>query len=324
MEMTEGAKPTLRERIIAKRKAESNGTQASIANFQPSLVLDNLLHDPTAYYLNEAGQYSPLTRDQECELSRRRDAAQTEEERRKWISELVVPNLLLVPSVINKGHYYGLSPRDLIQEGNIGLIMAAEKFKGEKGFKFSTYATWWIRQTLSSAVENKSSTIRLPSHVHRLLQRSREQIRTREEELGRELTDSEIAEILGKSLEKYEAYKRGKEPLSLDRPVRKEKDTTLSEVIPNRETPPEDMATDKVIFEQVRALPSILDQRAADIIEQRFGLNNKSEQTLQAIANSYNLTPGRIRQIQEEALAQLRNAEETQALRDVFVSKNEK
>lgn len=368
--MVETARPTLRERILAKRKVEAQASASLSAEHGPVvralavvensdlLTTDDALDDLIAriseidvalqgdvtpiepeqqvfpntagkqpsksvrneyrvnpenispsefdFYLNEISQFPLLTRGQEVALAQGRDSAQTPEERNEYLRRMSESNLRLVVSIAKKYLDRGLTLKDLVQEGNLGLLRATEKFEWKKGFKFSTYATWWIRQAITRAIADKSSTIRLPVHVKEKMSKYFEAKEILFEELGREPTDAEMARALGMKIDMYISAFRVKKIVSLDSPVEGDSESTLGDFIPSSDLLPDDEVAEQTLSADVKNALSRLSEKERIVIANRFGLNGGEKVTLAILGDQLNVSRERIRQIEAEALKKLR------------------
>lgn len=267
--------------------------------------------DSVHMYLREIGTRPLLTREDEVELAKRIEAG---DERAREI--LIESNLRLVVSVAKKFLNRGLSFLDLIQEGNLGLMKAIGKYDWRRGFKFSTYATWWIRQSIARAISDQGRTIRLPVHmadtVNRMIRVSRHMFQT----LGREATVKELADEMGLSVDKIrELQQITLEPISLETPVGEEEDSSIGDFIPDHNAvTPEEYAEADFLKEDIRSVLSELSERERDVVIQRFGLDGDGPKTLEQIAMNYDVTRERIRQIESKALKRLRSPKRAKVL----------
>jgi len=261
------------------------------------------LDDPVKMYLKEIGQIRLLTADEEIELAKRMEAGDKEAKR-----ILVQSNLRLVVSIAKRYVGRGMLFLDLIQEGNMGLIRAVEKFDYRRGYKFSTYATWWIRQAITRAIADQARTIRVPVHmVEYLLQ-----------ELGREPSIEEIAERMELPLEKIKGIiKTAQEPVSLESPIGKEDDSHLGDFIEDEDSPaPPKIASHTLLKEQLDGVLKTLTQREKRVLELRFGITDGHPHTLEEVGREFGVTRERIRQIEAKALRKLRHPSRSKKLRD--------
>ena len=269
--------------------------------------------DPVRMYLREIGRIPLLTYDQELDLAKR--ILDGDEEARQ---ELAESNLRLVVSIAKKYVGRGMLFLDLIQEGNMGLIKAVEKFDYTKGFKFSTYATWWIRQAITRAIADQARTIRIPVHmvetINKLIRTSRHLL----QQLGREPTPEEIAQELEISVEKVmEIQKIAQDPVSLETPIGEEDDSHLGDFIQDDDSPaPHDSAAYTMLKEQLEEVMSTLTPREAKVLKLRFGLEDGKARTLEEVGREFEVTRERIRQIEAKALRKLRHPSRSKKLRD--------
>lgn len=275
------------------------------------------IDDPVKVYLKEIGRVPLLTADEEISLAERMngddpvDAAKA----RKRLSEA---NLRLVVSIAKRYVGRGMQFLDLIQEGNLGLIKAVEKFDHTKGFKFSTYATWWIRQAITRAIADQARTIRIPVHmvetINKLVRVNRQLL----QELGRDPRPDEIAEEMGISEEKVrEIIKIAQEPVSLETPIGEEEDSHLGDFIPDDDAPaPDSMATYAMLKKQLTEVLDTLTPREEKVVRLRFGLDDGKTRTLEDVGKEFNVTRERIRQIEAKALRKLRHPSRSKRLKD--------
>lgn len=269
--------------------------------------------DPLQLYLKQIGQVALLTAEQEVELAQ---AIEAGSQRAK--QQMVEANLRLVVSIAKHYRGQGLSFLDLIQEGTVGLVRAVEKFEWRKGFKFSTYATWWIRQAVARALADKGRTIRMPVHVVEKANRIRRIERRMVGQLGREPLLIEIAEAVELPLEEVEQIKHSMQlPMSLDRPAGDEEDSTFGQFVADENAaPPEELAEQEDRANTLRRVLQSLSQREQRVLELRFGLVGEHPRTLDEVGREFGVTRERIRQIENQALRKLEALGEAQALRD--------
>lgn len=262
--------------------------------------------DSIKLYLKEIGRIPLLVAEEEIELARRiaKGGPDGDEAKRK----LVQANLRLVVSIAKKYLNRGLSFLDLIQEGNLGLIRAAEKFDHEKGYKFSTYATWWIRQGITRSLADKSRTIRVPVHMVETINRYKRVSRQLSIELGRKPTDQELAWALNVTPKKLkEIVNANKTPVSLETPLGKEEDSTLSDFIADDVRAQPDVATtERMLKEHIKELLVDLLPREAEVLKLRYGLEDGQARTLEQVGKIFNITRERVRQIEFKAMKKLR------------------
>jgi RNA polymerase primary sigma factor len=276
-----------------------------------------LSEDSVRMYLREIGQYPLLTAEEEVRLAKRIEQGDKAAKRK-----LAESNLRLVVSLAKKYIGRGLSLLDLIQEGNLGLHRAVEKFDYKKGFKFSTYATWWIRQAITRAIADQARTIRIPVHMVETINRYMRTQRELQQELGREPTNEELAKKLGVELSKLEhIMKISQETVSLESPVGDEGDSSLGEFIEDKNTvSPEEQAIYQLMKGHVEESLSILTPREQKILRMRFGLDSEGgparTHTLEEVGKEFGVTRERIRQIEAKALQKLKKHEETSRLKD--------
>ena len=269
--------------------------------------------DPVRMYLKEIGKVSLLTADEERELAIRMEKG--DEEAKKKLCE---SNLRLVVSIAKRYLNRGLSFLDLIQEGNLGLIKAVDKFDYTKGYKFSTYATWWIRQAITRSIEDQARTIRIPVHmvetINKLIRISRQLL----QEYGREPTSEEIAKEMGITVEKVREIKKiSQDPVSLETPIGEEEDSHLGDFIPDDDVPaPVDAAAYSMLKEQLMEVLDTLSDREKKVLMLRFGLEDGRPRTLEEVGKEFNVTRERIRQIEAKALRKLRHPSRSKKLKD--------
>ncbi len=271
------------------------------------------IDDPVRMYLKEIGRVPLLTAEQEIEIAKRMaDGDETASQ------QLAEANLRLVVSVAKRYVGRGMQFLDLIQEGNLGLIKAVDKFDYRKGYKFSTYATWWIRQAITRAIADQARTIRIPVHmvetINKLVRVNRQLL----QELGREPHPEEIAAEMGISEEKVrEIIKIAQEPVSLETPIGEEEDSHLGDFIPDEDAPaPDNMATYTMLKKQLSEVLDTLTPREERVLRLRFGLEDGKTRTLEDVGKEFNVTRERIRQIEAKALRKLRHPSRSKRLRD--------
>ena len=266
--------------------------------------LDDIpLTDPVRMYLREIGKVSLLTAAEEVELAKKMENGDTEAKKR-----LIDANLRLVVSIAKKYIGRGMLFLDLIQEGNLGLIRAVEKFDYKRGFKFSTYATWWIRQAITRAIADQARTIRVPVHMVETINKMVRMSRLLVQELGREPTDEEIASKMGIEPSRVEEIRRISQlPVSLETPIGEEEDSQLGDFIEDHELPsPDEAAAGHLLHEQIEEMLSTLSEREREVLHFRFGLEDGHSYTLEEVGRKFNVTRERIRQIEAKALRKLR------------------
>ncbi len=292
-------------------KAEMNEIESEVEQFGSGENLERLLEqeglatdDPVRLYLKEIGKVPLLSNEKEKELAER--MMQGDEQAK---NELVEANLRLVVSIAKRYVGRGMYFLDLIQEGNLGLMKAVEKFDHTKGYKFSTYATWWIRQAITRAIADQARTIRIPVHmvetIHKVSRISRQML----QELGREATAEEIGQQLGLSAEKVrEIMKIAQDPVSLETPIGEEEDSHLGDFIPDDDTPsPAEATSTNILHEELERQLNTLTPREAHVIRLRFGLFDGKTRTLEEVGKEFDITRERIRQIEAKALRKLRH-----------------
>ena len=267
------------------------------------------IDDPVRMYLKEIGRVPLLSAEREKELAKIMTEETYEEIKNKAKDELIESNLRLVVSIAKRYVGKGMFFLDLIQEGNLGLMKAVEKFDYSKGFKFSTYATWWIRQAITRAIADQARTIRIPVHmvetIHKVSKYSRQML----QELGREATADEIGEKMNMSAEKVrEIMKIAQDPVSLETPIGEEEDSHLGDFIPDDDTPaPADAASATILREVIEKELHTLTPREEHVIKLRFGLYDGRTRTLEEVGKEFDITRERIRQIEAKALRKLRH-----------------
>ena len=269
--------------------------------------------DPVRMYLKEIGEVRLLTPEEEVELAKKIEDG---DERAK--QRLCEANLRLVVSIAKRYVGRGMLFLDLIQEGNLGLIKAVEKFDYRKGYKFSTYATWWIRQAITRSIADQARTIRIPVHMVETINKLTRVSRTLLQDLGREPTQEEIAKELGMPVEKVREIQRiAQEPTSLDKPIGEEEDSRLEDFIPDTEVPsPSDAVANSMMKEQLNEVLDTLTDREQKVLKLRFGLDDGRARTLEEVGKEFNVTRERIRQIESKALRKLHHPSRAKKLRD--------
>ena len=269
--------------------------------------------DPVRMYLKEIGKVPLLTADEEMDLAQRME--QGDEEAKKRLCEA---NLRLVVSIAKRYVGRGMLFLDLIQEGNLGLIKAVDKFDWRKGFKFSTYATWWIRQSITRSIADHARTIRIPVHMVETINKQIRVTRQLLQELGRDPTPEEIAAEMEIPVEKVrEISKIAQEPVSLETPIGEEEDSHLGDFIPDEDVPsPADAAAFSMLKEQLDEVLSTLTDREQEVLRLRFGLDDGRQRTLEEVGQMFKVTRERIRQIEAKALRKLRHPNRSKRLRD--------
>ncbi|OGY25773.1 MAG: RNA polymerase sigma factor RpoD [Candidatus Woykebacteria bacterium RBG_16_44_10] len=275
-------------------------------------LAEGQISDPVRMYLKEIGRVSLLTAAEEVELAQKAEKGSLAAKER-----LINSNLRLVVSIAKKYVGRGLSLLDLIEEGNIGLMRAVEKFDWRKGYKFSTYATWWIRQAITRAIADQARTIRIPVHMVETINRFIRTSRKLMQELGREPTPDEVAKEMGIEPEKVrEIIKVSQEPTSLEAPVGEEKDSTLGDFIPDEEVRPEDQASAELLKSHLAEVLDTLNDREKKVLRLRFGLEDGRQRTLEEVGREFGVTRERIRQIEAKAIRKLRHPTRSKKLKD--------
>ena len=303
-----------------------------------------LTGDPVRMYLKEIGKVPLLTAAEEIDLAmkieagvaageqlEKADAGEIELERRELRrltrieevgfdakQQLIEANLRLVVSIAKRYVGRGMLFLDLIQEGNLGLMKAVEKFDYTKGYKFSTYATWWIRQAITRAIADQARTIRIPVHMVETIHKVSRYQRQLLQELGHEATPDEVAEKIGMSPEKVrEIMKIAQDPVSLETPIGEEEDSHLGDFIPDDDSPaPQDAASYAMLREQIKEVLHTLTPREEHVLKLRYGLNDGRTHTLEEVGKEFNITRERIRQIEAKALRKLRHPSRSKRLKD--------
>ncbi len=308
--------------------------------------------DSIRLYLQEIGRIRLLRADEEIELARKiadllelerirvrlAEKLSREPQDKEWASEVNMPltafrhrlhlgrrakdkmvqsNLRLVVSIAKKYMNRGLSFQDLIQEGSLGLIRAAEKFDHEKGYKFSTYATWWIRQAITRAIADQSRTIRLPVHLYETISRIKKTTKLLSQEMGRKPTEEEIATRMEMTIEKLRFIAKSAQlPISLETPIGKEEDSRLGDFIESDGETPEDQVSKNLLREDLEGVLATLSPREKDVLRLRYGLDDGRMKTLEEIGQIFNVTRERIRQIEAKALRKLRHPNRNSVLKE--------
>ena len=279
------------------------------------LAAEYSLDDPVRMYLKEIGQVKLLSADEEVELAKR--VAEGDQYAKNKLTEA---NLRLVVSIAKKYSGRGLHILDLIQEGNTGLIRAVDKFDWTKGNKFSTYATWWIRQAITRAIADQARTIRVPVHMVEVINKATRCNRKLVQELGREPTVEEIAKELGLPVEKIiEANRTAADTLSLDTPVGDEEDTSIGSFVEDERTPgPADATSNALLAEALKEILDTLTEREADVLKMRFGMYDGRTHTLEEVGQIFGVTRERIRQIENKAIRKLRHPSRAKKIKDFY------
>ena len=288
-------------------------TEEELENIELAVPDGVSIEDPVRMYLKEIGKVPLLTADEEKELAMKMEAGDADAKKR-----LAEANLRLVVSIAKRYVGRGMLFLDLIQEGNLGLIKAVEKFDYRKGYKFSTYATWWIRQAITRAIADQARTIRIPVHmvetINKLIRVSRQLL----QELGREPTPEEIADEMNMPVERVrEILKISQEPVSLETPIGEEEDSHLGDFIQDDNVPvPADAAAFTLLKEQLVEVLGTLTEREQKVLRLRFGLDDGRARTLEEVGKEFNVTRERIRQIEAKALRKLRHPSRSRKLKD--------
>ncbi len=279
---------------------------------------ESAVDDPVRMYLKEIGRVPLLRREQEVDLAQRLERGDEEAKR-----QLIEANLRLVVSIAKRYVGPGLHLLDLIQEGNRGLIRAVEKFDWRKGFKFSTYATWWVRQAITRALAEQTRTIRLPVHMGETINKLTRTSRRLLQKLGREPTPEELGRAMHLSADRVrEIMKMTQEPISLDTPIGEDEDTYLGGLIEDQGTlNPEDAAAFTLLKAQLAGVLETLSPRERDVLKLRFGLDDDRPRTLDEIGREFGVTRERIRQIETKALRKLRHSHQSNQLKEFWTSR---
>ncbi len=305
--------------IVTEEEAGEGGGNPKQSSMDQIILDDNTLtkdltiNDPVRMYLKEIGQIKLLTMEEELELSDRIAAG---DEQAKTI--LAEANLRLVVSIAKRYVGRGMLFLDLIQEGNIGLMKAVEKFDVTKGFKFSTYATWWIRQAITRAIADQARTIRVPVHMVETINKLARIQRQLTLELNREPTEEELAKKMNMSVDKIrDIYKISQEPVSLETPIGEEDDSHLGDFVPDEHNmSPEEYATNELLKDEIAEVLLTLTEREERVIRLRFGLEDGKSRTLEEVGQMFGVTRERIRQIEAKALRKLRHPSRSRKLKD--------
>ena len=300
--------------IVSEDEAGTDGEGGSPLLLDDDVLTKDLtINDPVRMYLKEIGQIKLLSMEEELELSDRILAG--DEEAKRILAEA---NLRLVVSIAKRYVGRGMLFLDLIQEGNIGLMKAVDKFDVGKGFKFSTYATWWIRQAITRAIADQARTIRVPVHMVETINKLARIQRQLTLELNREPTEEELAEKMHTSVDKIrEIYKISQEPVSLETPIGEEEDSHLGDFIKDeRNVSPEEYATNEMLKDEISKVLLTLTEREEKVIRLRFGLEDGKSRTLEEVGQLFGVTRERIRQIEAKALRKLRHPSRSRKLKD--------
>ena len=307
--------------VVAEVEEGTEGGQALVDHAKEEPILlddaeitkDININDPVRMYLKEIGRISLLSSEEELNLSMA--IANGDEEAKNVLAE---SNLRLVVSIAKRYVGRGLLFLDLIQEGNIGLMKAVDKFDYDKGYKFSTYATWWIRQAITRALADQARTIRVPVHMVETINKMARIQRQMTLELNREPSEEEIAKKMGISVDKVrEVIKISQEPVSLETPIGEEEDSHLGDFLKDETSmSPEEYATNEILKEEIKSVLMTLQEREQEVLELRFGLVDGTCHTLEEVGKRFNVTRERIRQIEAKALRKLRHPSRAKKLKD--------
>ncbi|MED9978946.1 MAG: RNA polymerase sigma factor RpoD [Bacilli bacterium] len=305
--------------VISETDLDDDSGEGDTGGNLEDILKDNTIakeltiNDPVRMYLKEIGKISLLSLDEETELSKR--IAEGDETAKNRLAE---SNLRLVVSIAKRYVGRGMLFLDLIQEGNIGLMKAVEKFDAEKGYKFSTYATWWIRQAITRAIADQARTIRVPVHMVETINKLSRYQRQLTLELNREPTDEELAKKMGMSPDKVrEVIKIAQDPVSLETPIGEEEDSHLGDFVPDESNmSPEDFTIHEMLKEEIGDVLLTLTEREEQVLRLRFGLDDGSPKTLEEVGQMFGVTRERIRQIEAKALRKLRHPSRSRKLKD--------
>ena len=300
--------------VVTEEEAENpDGGDEPIILDDEDLTKDVNINDPVRMYLKEIGRIPLLSSEEEAEVSL---AVENGDDSAR--NKLAESNLRLVVSIAKRYVGRGLLFLDLIQEGNIGLMKAVEKFDYDKGYKFSTYATWWIRQAITRALADQARTIRVPVHMVETINKMARIQRQLTLELNREPSEEEIAKKMGISVDKVrEVIKISQDPVSLETPIGEEDDSHLGDFVPDeRALTPMEYATNEILKEEIKSVLATLQPREQQVLELRFGLIDGTSYTLEEVGKRFNVTRERIRQIEAKALRKLRHPSRAKKLKD--------
>ena len=299
--------PTLDEDVIAE------GEDVEKIDFTDTGDISSTTQDPVKMYLKDIGKVPLLSAEEEIELAKRMEAG--DEMAKKKLAE---SNLRLVVSIAKRYVGRGMLFLDLIQEGNLGLLKAVEKFDYRKGYKFSTYATWWIRQAITRAIADQARTIRIPVHMVETINKVTRVSRDLLQKLGREPLPEEVGEVMGLPKERFqEIMKIAQEPVSLETPIGEEEDSHLGDFIQDESIPtPVEATNQTLLHEQLDEVVSTLTEREQRVIKLRFGWDDGRPRTLEEVGKEFNVTRERIRQIEAKALRKLRHPNRSRKLKD--------
>ena len=299
--------------IVSETDDSDQGSADKLLLDDNALTKDLTINDPVRMYLKEIGQIKLLSLDEESILADR--IAEGDEEAKNTLAEA---NLRLVVSIAKRYVGRGMLFLDLIQEGNIGLMKAVDKFDVSKGYKFSTYATWWIRQAITRAIADQARTVRVPVHMVETINTLARIQRQLTLELNREPSEEELAKKMGTSVDKVrEIYKISQDPVSLETPIGEEDDSHLGDFIKDeRNLSPEEFATNEMLKDEISQVLETLTEREEKVIRLRFGLEDGKPRTLEEVGQMFGVTRERIRQIEAKALRKLRHPSRSRKLRD--------
>jgi RNA polymerase primary sigma factor len=305
--------------IVTEEESGEGGSSHKTASVDKLIMSDDdltkdlTINDPVRMYLKEIGQIKLLTMEEELELADRIIAGEEDAK-----SRLAEANLRLVVSIAKRYVGRGMLFLDLIQEGNIGLMKAVDKFDVTKGYKFSTYATWWIRQAITRAIADQARTIRVPVHMVETINKLARIQRQLTLELNREPSEEELAKKMGTTVDKIrDIYKISQEPVSLEMPIGEEDDSHLGDFVPDEHNmSPEDYATNELLKDEIAEVLLTLTEREEKVIRLRFGLEDGKSRTLEEVGQMFGVTRERIRQIEAKALRKLRHPSRSRKLKD--------
>ncbi|HHU54468.1 MAG TPA: RNA polymerase sigma factor RpoD [Mollicutes bacterium] len=303
-------------KVVSENEAGGEVVEKQLILADNVLTKDLTINDPVRMYLKEIGQIKLLTYEEELSLADRINEG--DEEAKKTLAEA---NLRLVVSIAKRYVGRGMLFLDLIQEGNIGLMKAVEKFDVTKGYKFSTYATWWIRQAITRAIADQARTIRVPVHMVETINKLARLQRQLTLELNREPTEEELADRMKISVEKIrDIYKISQEPVSLETPIGEEADSHLGDFIKDeRNVNPEEYATNEMLKDEISGVLLTLTEREEKVVRLRFGLEDGKTRTLEEVGQLFGVTRERIRQIEAKALRKLRHPSRSRKLKDYMI-----
>ena len=303
-------------KVVSENEAGGEVVEKQLILADNVLTKDLTINDPVRMYLKEIGQIKLLTYEEELSLADRINEG--DEEAKKTLAEA---NLRLVVSIAKRYVGRGMLFLDLIKEGNIGLMKAVEKFDVTKGYKFSTYATWWIRQAITRAIADQARTIRVPVHMVETINKLARLQRQLTLELNREPTEEELADRMKISVEKIrDIYKISQEPVSLETPIGEEADSHLGDFIKDeRNVNPEEYATNEMLKDEISGVLLTLTEREEKVVRLRFGLEDGKTRTLEEVGQLFGVTRERIRQIEAKALRKLRHPSRSRKLKDYMI-----